>query len=253
MKIRSNLRPFAGILLLLVGYAFTLPYIQRPTQAAPPAHDVNVVNTTANPVPTTLVGTSAISGNVSVVNTPTVNAQQSGAWTVGITGMPSVSIVGTPTVSLAAGGGVSVANSVDANGNPIPLLIRDADNGARQPFVTSCGGLTAVPAQGQTAGGGVCKMATVPDGKRFVIEVVTGFCTTPSGNKVGEVGFNPPLTNLLMTPTGFSANGFDEYAINVPLRLYVDPGATPQFVFFSNDNSGSTACFFNLSGYLVNL
>jgi hypothetical protein len=51
-----------------------------PVPAAPPDKDVTVVNTTANPVPVigtvTTTGTSTVSG--------TVNAAQSGPWTVGI-------------------------------------------------------------------------------------------------------------------------------------------------------------------------
>jgi hypothetical protein len=57
--------------------------------------------------------------DVSVVNTPTVNAQQAGPWsveaqlapggTVGIAGTPTVSISGTPTVNVASLPGLSLS------------------------------------------------------------------------------------------------------------------------------------------------
>src|SRR5215510_10186376 len=58
--------------------------------------------------------------NVNVVNTPTVNAQQSGTWNVGING--------TPVVGLDAGN-----NTVKIDSS-IPASVRDVDNPARQPF-----------------------------------------------------------------------------------------------------------------------
>jgi len=43
------------------------------TARAEQPKDVNVVNTSANPVPVTLEGTSTISGSVTITNTPSVN------------------------------------------------------------------------------------------------------------------------------------------------------------------------------------
>ena len=222
----------------------------------PPGPTVTVINTSANPVPTTLVGTSSISGTVVISNVPTVNAQQSGAWNVGILGTPSVSLVGTPVVSLAAGGGVSVANAVDGSGNPIPLLIRDADNPARQPFITTCQGLTPMSANNL----GTCSFTTVPAGKRFVVETATGGCQAPSGSKLFQLAagvFNSTsgreaVISVLPVITG-PFNGTDNFVMNSSQRFYVDPGDTPGFSFGSTDTSGSTFCFFTLSGYLINL
>ncbi len=184
----------------------------------PPGPTVTVINTSANPVPTTLVGTSSISGTVVISNVPTENAQQSGAWNVGILGTPSVSLVGTPVVSLAAGGGVSVANAVDGSGNPIPLLIRDADNPARQPFITTCQGLTPMSANNL----GTCSFTTVPAGKRFVVETATGGCQAPSGSKLFQLAagvFNSTsgreaVISLLPVITG-PFNGTDNFVMSL--------------------------------------
>lgn len=115
-----------GALILLMN---TQPaYGQGGTQ------NVRVVNTTSQPVPTTVQGT--VTGDVNVTNTPavtlspsgnSVQAQQSGTWNVGITGSPtvnlapgtSVAVAGTANVSLIPGSVVQVSNTT---ANPIPVL-----------------------------------------------------------------------------------------------------------------------------------
>jgi len=57
-------------------------------EPAGPTKPVVVVNTPANPVPVT----GTITGGVNITNTPTVNAQQSGLWNVGILGTPTVTV-----------------------------------------------------------------------------------------------------------------------------------------------------------------
>jgi len=54
---------------------------------------VTVTNTDANPVP--------VRGGVSVTNTPTVDARQSGDWAVGISGTPTVKLDPSAVVSIA--------------------------------------------------------------------------------------------------------------------------------------------------------
>jgi len=53
-----------------------------------PTKPVIVVNPASQPVPVT----GTISGSVNIANTPTVNAQQSGLWNVGIVGTPTVKL-----------------------------------------------------------------------------------------------------------------------------------------------------------------
>src|SRR5215471_3916314 len=51
---------------------------------------------------------------------------------VSVDALPAVQIAQNTTLGVS--GNVPVVNPLDANGNNVPLLIRDADNGARQPF-----------------------------------------------------------------------------------------------------------------------
>jgi len=52
-------------------FAIGLTLGVAPVHAQPPAKDVVVINTPAEPVPVTLQGTSSVTGNVAVTNTPT--------------------------------------------------------------------------------------------------------------------------------------------------------------------------------------
>src|SRR5438309_1683972 len=65
-----------------------------PAHGAPASgpQSVLVVNGSSQPIPTTSTGTTAVSGNVGITGTPTVNAAQSGNWNVGISGTPAVSV-----------------------------------------------------------------------------------------------------------------------------------------------------------------
>jgi hypothetical protein len=114
-QIKNSLVAFGGLSLLIGAIALVTP---RPTQGqgadtAGPVKPVTVVNTPADPVPVT----GSISGSVNILNTPTVNARQNGAWNVGI--------VGTPTVGLSPS-----ANTVKIDpSSPLPV-----NSGANQPF-----------------------------------------------------------------------------------------------------------------------
>src|SRR5262249_3830823 len=79
----------------------------------------------------TTAAASTQTQNVNVVNTPTVNAQQSGVWNVGINGTPPVAVSNFPATTNVAID--SSANTVKIDtANPLP--VRDVDNPARQPF-----------------------------------------------------------------------------------------------------------------------
>jgi hypothetical protein len=120
------------IIGLLFGASILLMNSQ-PAYGQGSTQNVRVVNTSSQPVPTTVQGT--VTGDVNVTNTPTValspsgnsvQAQQSGTWNVGITGTPtvnlapgaSVAVAGTPNVSLVPGTAIQVSNTT---ANPIPV------------------------------------------------------------------------------------------------------------------------------------
>lgn len=64
---------------------------------------VRVINTASEPVPVT--GTTSLTGtaDVNVLTLPAVQAQQSGAWAVGIVGTPTVNVSSLPTLSPVRG------------------------------------------------------------------------------------------------------------------------------------------------------
>jgi hypothetical protein len=95
----------------LAAIAMDAPLAAPPPVTGGPAHPVEVTNTAANPVPITapqalpVTGSITVTGtsNVNVTNasipvTGSVNASQSGAWNVGITGTPTVKVSNDPAL-----------------------------------------------------------------------------------------------------------------------------------------------------------
>jgi hypothetical protein len=174
--------------------------------------------------------------NVNVTNPSlSVNASQSGTWNVGITGTPSVN-VGTPTVTI---------------GNPAtsPVLVRDLDSPARNPFqVEVCSGtLPYCP--------GIPDRFNVPVGQEFVVEYVSGKCEGPAG-KV-SLAFD----NAAGSQTG--ANWLNDLTIadttgvrfGQVVHIYADPRTQLAFgtYFFGGPGQGRQGCDISLSGYMVTL
>ncbi|HEU5237839.1 MAG TPA: hypothetical protein VFU37_11895 [Pyrinomonadaceae bacterium] len=155
--------------------------------------------------------------NVNVVNTPTVSAQQSGVWMVGI--------AGTPTVGLDAAN-----NTVkfDANNNTVkidpaaPVPVRDADNPAGQPFAASCVINNNL--------GFPCTLTNVPQGKRLVVEMFQ------IGSGGGELGVTTNNVHFVW-----------HIQPGEHVRAYADAGTA---VTAAGAAQGLEA---DISGYLVNL
>ena len=131
-KLKSFTVTFISLLLFSASILLMSP---QPAYGQGGTQNVRVVNTSSQPVPTTMQGTTTVTGNVNITNTPTVGltpsansvqAQQSGTWNVGINGTPtvnlasgtSVGITGTPNVSLVPGTSVQINNTTT---NPIPV------------------------------------------------------------------------------------------------------------------------------------
>jgi hypothetical protein len=156
--------------------------------------------------------------NVNVVNTPTVNAQQSGPWTVGISGTPVV--------------GLDAANNTvrfDADNNTVkvdsatPVSVREVDNPARQPIAGSC-----VINNNQ---GFPCTVANVPAGKRLVIEMAQ--LSNPNGGFEMTVVTN----GAQITYTFFQSSQL--------VRAYADAGTA---VSIAGGQAGMKAA---IVGYLI--
>lgn len=190
------------------------------------------------------------SAPVTVVNTPlpvqgTVNAKQSGAWNVGVSG--TVSVASMPNVNLAGGSTVAVSNSLDGNGNPSSLLIRDSDNPALHVYLGTCA------TQQQAALSVGCTTTPVPSGKTLVVEEVDVFLAVPTGQ--GLVPFNGFAGNAALFPLNFvgSDGTNDRYLAHQLARMYQPAnGGTPGCGAVLNASPNLTIgleCF--ITGHLV--
>jgi hypothetical protein len=172
---------------------------ERPVTGAVtlPTLNTTVVNTGANPVPTTAVGTTQIAG--------------------------AVSVSGTPTVSLAQGASVGISPSsntvVVGNDQSKPVFVRNLDEPGRQPFQVSDNNFLAA---------GILSSCTdlhgqVPPGKWLVIEYASARSYDSAGALVSG-----QLDYLIQT----TFNGvflFNGVGANQPLRQYADPGTKLTF------------------------
>ena len=191
------------------------------------------------------------SAPVTVVNTPlpvtgNVTAAQSGPWNVNIDNTPGVNIANMPAVSLAPG-----------------ASIRDADNPARQPFQI------ALLVQLDPGVAVADNLFPVPDGKRLVIEYVSGFGEIPIGQSLTNVSVStsvrgdtppnqsPPVVSHFFVPTVTgSYNGtVNNNVISAQTRFYSDGcnGCYVQVQANRNGTNGSADFHFSIAGYLVDI
>lgn len=114
-------------------------------KGGPPGPDVRVVNTTAEPVPVTLQGTGKFTGDVNVVNTPSVN------------------IANSPIVK------------VDTS---TPLVVQEVGQVQKQ-FTQAHSGFMLFKGSGTTVA-----LYTVPAGKRLIIQHASGEAQVDPGKPV---------------------------------------------------------------------
>jgi hypothetical protein len=182
-------------------------------------------------IPTTTQGQgSGTSKDVNVVNSPTVQSQQSGAWNVGITGTPTVNV-----------------ESTTAN----PVWVRDV-NDARQPYLSQT--FADFTAGAATASG---TFSVVPPGKRLVVEHVSVYGGIPAGQKLFALITRENNTNhavVLHPQANFPAfGGSDQFVASEEMKLYFDAGTTPGAFANRNSTIGSGSLIFAISGYLVDM
>lgn len=204
------------------------------SQAAPSDKDVVVVNTASQAVPVQTQGVTTVAGDVNVANTPTVLAQQTGQWNVGLSGTPTVQV---------------------GNASSSPVLVRDVDNPARQPFQRELDPLVAV---GQFT---ASDLFTVPAGKRLVIEFATASITTAPGTKMWvriqtRVNGSTNEHSLLPELQGpFAASGSDFLLAAQSMKIYADPNTQVVAVVnvlggTANANTGAAVV---MSGHLIDV
>ena len=174
------LKKSAAALVLITVVAFAVATVTpQPAHGAGSA-PVIVVNTSGQPVPVALQGTTTVGG--------TVAARQSGDWNVGLTGTPNVNVSNVPTVMI---GNPASSPVLVADGGKTPARYSlDLDNTSTSNYPE------VVP--------------EVPVGKTFIVTYLTVFGFTPNPGPaltqgqcllqllIGNVGSFPAL--IPMTP-----------------------------------------------------
>jgi hypothetical protein len=199
------------------------------TQAGPSVTVINtnssvVVNTSANPVPVTLQGTPVVSGSVTINGTPNVN------------------VANTPTVHLASDASVQIGNATTAL-----VPVREVATSVNQPFQF----YSAV----SLSGSGADVRFTVPAGKRFFIEYVSGSAGIGSISRVliriGVIDVHGTFTFIDVTHTVPVEQGNNFGRV---VKMYADPGRTIEGEIQCSDCSDSGAnADIALTGYLVDV
>jgi hypothetical protein len=226
MAIRSGLITGAtGITILTAGLLLGIPR-EAP---APPISAVQVVNTPADPVPTAAQGTTLVGGNVAVTNTannPVPTAAQ-----------------GTTLV----GGNVAVTNDLTN-----PVVVRDADQPAKQAFQAD---EIAPIAAGSDA---VAFFFSVPIGHRLVIQHVTATISDSPGvphlfTVLTTLNNQQGLHAIKVDDVGTFPNGLAAAVASQEVQFYADGGTNVRLLVVRGTTTGPASARVTLSGYLVNL
>ncbi len=151
----------------------------------------------------------------------------------------------------------SPSNVIVVNTPASPVPVRDVDNPARQPFqAQAVGGF----ADGASSTGDIT-IATVPAGKRLVIEHVSALGTMLPTQKVinggSDVIWTDPFGIIILQyhwdSQGSNADGSRDYfVVSEALRVYANPG--PIRCFAERDSTAGAnpnSVTFTISGYLV--
>jgi hypothetical protein len=109
--LKQRLLAIGSVFVIVSAFAFTPPMIVH----GEIPKDMRVVNTAAEPVPTTIQGTANIQGSI--------QAEQAGSWNVGILGTPTVALFGTPTIKIDP-----TQNTVKVSGGGTQLLLNESFN-----------------------------------------------------------------------------------------------------------------------------
>lgn len=172
----------------------------------------------------------ATTADVNVVNSPVVQAQQSGSWNVGLAGSPTVQVGNLATN---------------------PVLIRDVDRPTAQPFQQNIDVTTPLQGFGDATGN-----ITVPQGKLMVIEQVSGRLHVPEG-QTPEVSIQntlAPVTEMsfhyLSAARQEGAPNTRMYVKSQQVRIYLD-GPSAIRLIRQGDPYGDLSARFVISGYLV--
>jgi hypothetical protein len=122
-----------------------------------------------------------------------------------------------------------------------------------QPLSAECH-IAVIKINGQAE----CVLPAIPNGKRWVIETVTGSLELPAGIQpaiidlhltTGEVATDNLFPAKFQGTSDFYPGDF--YTINEQVRLYQDGGLIPSFNLALTNNAPGATGFLTVSGYLV--
>jgi hypothetical protein len=213
-----------GTQAIVAATAMLLSTVTLGASQDPPSAPVTVVNTPANPVPVRLQGTGTISGSV--------NAVQSGSWSVGVTNT------------------VAVKNSEDPGRSPFSARL---NVGTAQ---ASCLVLSGNYQSCDFTGG----FPVVPAGKRLVITDFSGQSFAPSGCFVVEISlstsnegggnFGNPITYAIPHQSRLP----ELFNFHERMLAFVEPGSSPFLTVTASCPGLSVGQqIATISGYFVNL
>ena len=99
---------------------------------------------------------------------------------------------------------------------------------------------------------------TVPAGKRFVIEHVSGQCRVPTGQHLLDISLTPqtlggPSVWLIPVHVGTFGPDLEDFLVSQAVRTYSRPGDRINIFAFRSNGTGNGLCSFTVSGFLVNL
>ena len=225
-----------GFILLVCVIALSM---SNTLHSAPPVEekDVRVVNTAAEAVPVTVQGMPQLTGSVSVSNTPTVSAQQSGTWNVGISGTPTVS-VGNPSSN--------------------PVMVRDVDN-AKQPFMRTVNLVLGANESFKSEQFPACPnnpnlcSNEVPNGKLMVVEYVSAEAVNAPEGMLRAFIRRSSSAGLTDFPVVMHPQNSVFTAGDASTKLYFWPGEILSGNAQYNDVHTATSLSITISGYFMNL
>ena len=159
---------------------------------------------------------------------------------------------GTVQTSSAAGALSKIAHDATLAGDgtaasPLavaaPLMVRDLDNPARQPFQITASSDSSSPVP----------ITTVPTGKRLVIEFISGLANTATGKSPSPVLLIEEGTTiifshrLLLTRVGAASDTIDAHIVSQPFRMYLKAQQTLSLALLTSNETMALS----ITGYFV--
>jgi hypothetical protein len=253
----------AGTIVMLAAAVVVLPQRGK----ASDIDNVLVVNGPRRPVPVT--GNVALSGtaSVNVANQPTVSLAPGtsvgvqGTVNANVTNTPNVNITGLPAVQLAAGASVGINGTPNVNiaNQPTVSIASGAGVGVRNEDALQPVSVNAVGTFTNSSPINL-DVFTVPAGKRFVLEDISGEADMTSGQRIGElvlrgsssrheVYAGPPV----FIGTQFGPSGSDVFEFARLARAYFEPGEDVTATAFELGSVSNGQVAIDVHGYLVDL